>query len=246
MVAAKPTIIFIPGAWNSPAGFDVVRQLLESKGFPTAAVAHPSAGAEPPNQTLSDDVANLRATLVHETGQGKDIVLVAHSYGGFVASDAAEGYGLIQRKAENKKGGIVAILYIAAFIGNKGMTITDLAGGDLPPFMHLDGSYCRLIGGAEILYNDLSPEDQEIRVSELVHTSSSVFGSPISYEPWHTIPCSYLICERDNALPLSAQEAIVNLAGKLKTFHCDSSHCPFLSMPERVVEVLESMSKEQC
>ncbi|KAE8138649.1 Alpha/beta hydrolase fold-1 [Aspergillus pseudotamarii] len=246
MATTKPTIVFVPGAWSSPAGFDVVRRLLESQGVPTAAVAHPSTGVEPPSQTLSDDVANLRASLEHETGQGREVILVAHSYGGFVASDAAEGYGLAQRKAVNRKGGIIAILYIAAFLGNKGMTITDLAGGSLPPFMQLDGLYCRMIGEADVLFNGLDPQDQETRVSELVHTASAVFRSPISYEPWHTVPCYYLICEGDNAVPPSAQEAIVQTAGKMKTYRCDSSHCPFLSVPEKVVEVLESMIQEQC
>jgi hypothetical protein len=72
----------------------------------------------------------------------------------------------------------------------------------------------------------------------------------VSVEPWHTIPSAYLLCKKDNAIPLPAQEGMVAMAqqkapGSFDLVEtCDASHSPFLSMPETVAQFLIKASGE--
>lgn len=87
----KPTIVLVPGAWATPTFYTQLSSNLSEKGLTTETVAHPSAGAEPPTKTLDDDVSNLRSTLERLVNFGGDVIVVAHSYGGLVASGAVQG-----------------------------------------------------------------------------------------------------------------------------------------------------------
>jgi pimeloyl-ACP methyl ester carboxylesterase len=93
-----PTILFIPGAWCPPIVFNPLRDCLNSKGITSAAVALPSVDANPPTTTLDDDITHLRTKLLTLIDAGTEIILVAHSYGGVVASGAAEGLTCMNAK----------------------------------------------------------------------------------------------------------------------------------------------------
>jgi pimeloyl-ACP methyl ester carboxylesterase len=135
---SKPTIVFAPGAWHTPDCFDVVREQLHQRGWETEAVAYPSVGAEPPIKGLADDTAALRATLQKLADNGKEIVLIVHSYGGLVGQNAVEGLGFKQRQAAGKQGGVINLVYMAAFVVPKGATIKELLGGQFLPWMRFD------------------------------------------------------------------------------------------------------------
>lgn len=135
MAAQQPTILFIPGAWHFPAGFNAVRELLKPLGYPTEAVAHPSIGAEPPNTTLDDDIANTRAEILKLVEAGKKVVVVAHSYGGIVGSSAVEDLGFNQRKAIGKEGGVINFVYMAAFALPKGCSPRYVFRDTVAPWM---------------------------------------------------------------------------------------------------------------
>ncbi len=140
-MAAKPTIVFSIGAWLMPPAFTTIQNKLAERGIPSEVPAHPSIGAEPPNKTLSDDVASFRAVLsklVEE--QRKDVVVVGHSYGGVVASCAVEGLAKDARNAAGKEGGVIRIVYMAAFALDKGTSLLDMLGGQPLPWMEIDVS----------------------------------------------------------------------------------------------------------
>lgn len=103
----QPLVFFVPGAWHYPACFDGVRARLEKLGYPTETIAHASIGEEPPVKNHVEDIANLRVALKTLVDAGKDVVVVAHSYGGIVASTAVEGLGFPERRRDGKKGGII-------------------------------------------------------------------------------------------------------------------------------------------
>lgn len=140
-MAPKPTVLFSIGAWITPATFDAVRAKLAEKGIPSEAPAHPSIGAEPPNKTLADDTASLRSVLTQLVEvEGKDVVVVGHSYGGVVASCAVEGLAKTDRKAAGQEGGVVRIIYLAAFALDKGQSLLDMLGGQYLPWMEVEVS----------------------------------------------------------------------------------------------------------
>lgn len=118
--SAKPTILFVPGAWHLPVGFDVVRGQLQAIGYPTEAVAHPSVGEEPPKSNLLDDSANLRAAIEKLANEGKQVVVITHSYGGVVGSCAVENLGFSQRKAAGKKGGVIQYVKLSSDVSFPG------------------------------------------------------------------------------------------------------------------------------
>jgi pimeloyl-ACP methyl ester carboxylesterase len=85
-----------------------------------------------------EDAAALRSTLERLADEGKEIVLVVHSYGGFVGQNAVEGLGLKQRQAVSKKGGVIIFVYLASFVVPKGGSIKVMLGGQYLPWMQLD------------------------------------------------------------------------------------------------------------
>ncbi|EER27591.1 hypothetical protein CPC735_029270 [Coccidioides posadasii C735 delta SOWgp] len=92
--STNPTIVLVHGAWRSPECFDSLRKVLEDRGYPTEAPGHPSVGAEPPTKTLEDDVINMQIVLNRLIeDEGKEGVLVGHSYGGTVRATLFYGLG---------------------------------------------------------------------------------------------------------------------------------------------------------
>lgn len=85
------TVVLVPGAWHLPTCFDQLRQELRALGIDSMAVANPSVEDCQPPKNLTHDVASLHALLARLADEGKRITLVAHSYGGIVASGAARG-----------------------------------------------------------------------------------------------------------------------------------------------------------
>lgn len=85
------------------------------------------------------------------------------------------------------------------------------------------------------------PLEEAIGYSKhLTHTSASVFASPSSFEPWaNGVPCAFIFCELDKALPLPVQQQMASQLGpNATTYSLQAGHCPFLSMPEQLRDVV--------
>ncbi|KAL4901294.1 hypothetical protein BDW74DRAFT_187748 [Aspergillus multicolor] len=238
----NPTIIFSIGAWITPPTFDAIRARLSERGIPSETPAHPSIGAEPPNKTLADDVASLRSVLQKLVEvEGKDVVVVGHSYGGVVASCAVEGLAKADREAAGQEGGVSRIAYLAAFALDKGQSLLGMLGGQYLPWMEVNGDFVHCNAGPQAAFHDLALEEQQKWSSKLEHTSRAVFLGASTYEPWHCIPSTYIFCEEDQALPLQFQEMMAAKLGPDLTYRLKSSHSPFLSMPDQLADVLEDL-----
>ena len=108
---SNPTIVLVHGAFASPAGWDGVAAALHKDGYQTAT---PALGLA----SVSDDVAIVRSTLDSIPG---DKILVGHSYGGFVITNAASG-----------RSDVRGLVYTAAYVPDHGETITSLSVGFKP------------------------------------------------------------------------------------------------------------------
>ncbi|KAJ5585512.1 uncharacterized protein N7459_005312 [Penicillium hispanicum] len=243
MSPEKPTILFIPGAWHLPDVFDAVRACLALSGYPTAAPALPSVGAEPPDKRLADDISFVAGELEALCNQGKKVVVVAHSYGGIVGASAVEHLEYAQRQAAGQQGGVIMLVYMSAFVISQGISLLQMFGGNYLPWMHLRGNYCTTSSQNIVFYHDLAPDAQKKWISRLTHTSRAVFEDIVPYEPWHTLPCMYIFCEDDRALPVSMQEDMAARLGDYTSYRCDSSHSPFLSVPGQVAEACQLAAK---
>jgi alpha-beta hydrolase superfamily lysophospholipase len=130
----KPQIVVIPGAWHGPIYFEKLQSMLEKAGYTIHVRQLASTGNSQPVKSLDDDIALVRSLVEEAIGDGNDVVVVAHSYGGIVAGSALEGLGKTQREAAGLRGGIVRCGYMSAFIVPKGVSVMDKLGGKPLPW----------------------------------------------------------------------------------------------------------------
>ncbi|KAE8154362.1 Alpha/beta hydrolase fold-1 [Aspergillus avenaceus] len=240
-MSTKPTMVLVPGAWSTPSFYSSLQSLLVNRGFQVLVTQHASTGAEPPTKTLNDDVSCLRATLRELCDAGNDVLVLAHSYGGIVSSVAVEGLEKPLRQAHGKKGGVIMITYMVAFVIPPGLSLVQASGGQLMPWIKDEGGYAYNTIGPDGAFNDLAASEQEHWMKQLTHASTPVFYGAASHEPWRVIPTAYILAEEDRLLPLVIQEHMVETLGTTRTYRLQSSHHPFLSMPGKVVDIVDEL-----
>ncbi|KAJ5889047.1 hypothetical protein N7495_009088 [Penicillium taxi] len=240
----KPIFVLVPGAWHTADGFDVVRDLLQKRGFESVAVATPSVGSTDIKTGLYADIGYTRGIIYDLVAKGRKVIIVGHSYGGSVSSGAAEGLGWAERSKNGLSGGVISVVWLSAFVTQKGQVNLDLLGGNwLPWMLPNDDGYIYSSQQEAIFYHDMTAEEQQSAISKLLPQPRRCFLEPITYESWHDIPSFFIFCDQDAALPLPFQEAFAAILKNPGTFHIESSHSPFFSVPEKVVEGLEQAEK---
>lgn len=138
--SSKPTILFVHGSWHNPAHFGPVRAIFEVAGFPTECPAQPSYNASPEEMPdpLAKDVEAVTNALAALIDQGREVLVVLHSYGGVVGTQAVhERFGVAHRRWNGLRGGVTQLLYMAAFVLPEGESLVSALGGQLPPFIEV-------------------------------------------------------------------------------------------------------------
>lgn len=149
-----PIYVFVPGAWHTPDTFDGIRALLSKRRHDSEAIALPSVGAaEPTKSGLHDDIAHTNGVLRAMAEQGRQIVVVTHSYGGMVGAGAVEGLGYAQRSKAGQPGGVIMMVWLAAFVTPKGKSVIDMLGGNWLPWMLLSVCICCYSGLSSHLFH---------------------------------------------------------------------------------------------
>ncbi|TVY50477.1 hypothetical protein LCER1_G006877 [Lachnellula cervina] len=140
MAEFKPTFLIVPGAWHPSSCYKTLAAHLKAAQFPVLIATHPSLNsAEPSTATTTQDAQAVREILLPLIDdQGKNIVLLTHSYGGVSGSAAAYGLSTASRAKAGKKGGILGIACIAAWRVPEGERLVDMLGGSDPPWLLRD------------------------------------------------------------------------------------------------------------
>jgi pimeloyl-ACP methyl ester carboxylesterase len=117
------TLFFVPGLWEGPTVFTQVSKVLSSPphNFNTHLASLRSTGTQSPgNPSMKDDIIALRSVIKNlvEVAQ-KEVVLVLHSAGGFLGSEAMMGYDRKAREAQGLKGGVRGIVFVAGAVAPK-------------------------------------------------------------------------------------------------------------------------------
>ena len=137
-MAAKPTFVLVPGSFHPAETYDHLVPLLQAAGYSTQSTSLPSALSDP-DAGLQTDVVHLRDTLLCPlVEEGKQIVLVLHSYAGFPGALAIEGLGQRERASQGLGGGVLGVVFVAALVPVEGMSLVDAVGGALPPWMEIN------------------------------------------------------------------------------------------------------------
>ncbi|KAJ6114829.1 alpha/beta-hydrolase [Penicillium sp. IBT 16267x] len=240
MSAEKPTIVLIPGAWHAGSTYEPVAALLRAQGYPAETLTLLSAGG-PPSTSVAEDAEHIRKTLEPLIEQGKEVVLALHSYSGVPGSECVKGLTRKELEAQGKKGGIVAMVFVAAFLLPAGQSIDSFLPGGAGGIVKIeDDNKCYMLNPAERFYNDLDEETTNKHLAKLMHQAWPTFKDPLTHEGYRDVPSTYLLCEKDGAIPFEAQKFMASYPGEgvLKVHTCAAGHSPMLSMPQVVADVI--------
>lgn len=117
----------------------------------------------------------------------------------------------------------------------------DMLGGKPLPWFIISDNETRVNANTpeEVFYDDLSADEAKKTADILLHHSYKCFATKLTYPAYKDIPTTYQYCKKDSALPIFAQEKMVEdaraLGVQIDTDTFDASHSPFLSMPDAVI-----------
>jgi len=128
-----PTIVLVPGAWHSPQHYSALIDNLKAQSFQVVTDRLPSVGSKTPReQSVSKDADFIQNHLLLPIlDSGKDVLLLMHSYGGCPGADAAKGLSKAERKAAGKKGGIIGLVFMCAFVAAEGDSLLSKLPGQV-------------------------------------------------------------------------------------------------------------------
>ncbi|KAL2210918.1 alpha/beta-hydrolase [Sarocladium strictum] len=246
-----PTLVFVPGAWHKPSCYDkVIAILQESYGLKCTAITLPST-LDNPSATFKDDLDVAREAISTEINEGRDVVLIAHSYGGMVANSAIKGFArpsnTVTSEATPSTGHVIGLILIASGFTLTGMAFMDPFLGYPPPAWRVNKTtgYAEIVvNPRQFFYHDVPTEEAEYRVSQLTTQSlKSLFeGAEHAYAGWRDVPAWYIGTIEDQGLPVVAQRINVGFAREMGTHvehrELQTSHSPFLSRPKETASLL--------
>ena len=230
---AKPTIVFVHGDWADGSGWSSEVAQLQQLGYTVRVPANPLRGP-------TEDAAYIASFLNSIAGP---IVLVAHSYGGFVITNAATGNPNVK-----------ALVYVDAFIPDLGQKFTDLAagscvGGDPTKtfsFVPIPGGVDLYLqsapnppypGFAQCFANGVEVAQIPVLWAEQRPASINEFSEVSGPPAWTTIPSWDLIGTEDHVIPEADQRAMAATAhSHISTF--DAGHLGLITMPDAVVDIV--------
>ena len=228
---AKPTIVLVHGAFADSSSWNRVVTILEKDGYPVLAVANPLRGVKTDGAYVAGVVKNVKGS----------VVLVGHSYGGSVISEAAA-------EAENVK----ALVFVAAFAPEKGESAVDLSGkfpgSTLAPTL---AEPVILPGGQKDLYIEQSkfPDqfaaDVPILTARLMAVAQrpitdAALAEPAREEAWKSIPSWFIFGGADRNIPPKALRWMADRAKSRKTVAVEgASHVVMISHPGEVAKLVE-------
>ncbi|GGK20400.1 hypothetical protein GCM10011583_60370 [Streptomyces camponoticapitis] len=210
----NPIILLVHGAWHGAWCWEKLVPELTDQGWRVLTVDLPSASSDPANTAgMYDDARAIRRCL---DGVDAPVTVLAHSYGGLPATEAAATATNVSR-----------LVYLAAFQLDEGDSLASQSGGQLPTGD--TGILPVPEDPAKHFYGDAVSEDADRAARRLVPQTVKSFSESLTEPVWKTVPSSYIICEQDEILPPALQEAMAARADR--SYRLSSSHSPFLSMP---------------
>jgi pimeloyl-ACP methyl ester carboxylesterase len=220
----RSTVVLVHGAWHGAWCWDEVVDRLSADGLAVVAMDLPSVVS---GGDLYDDARALREVLDDTPG---DKVVVGHSYGGIVITEGAAG-------AEDAR----HLVYLTAFMLDEGESLASIVGTTPPDWQIVapDGKTMTVDGAQQVFYNTCPPEVADAAAARLRPHTTASFVEPVRSVAWRDVPSTYVICNRDQAIPVPAQEAMSARAGS--THRLESDHSPFLTDPDAVARLIRAV-----
>jgi pimeloyl-ACP methyl ester carboxylesterase len=221
--SAKPTIVLVHGGFVDGSGWEGVYNILRKDGYSVAIVQNPTI-------SLAGDVAATRAVIAEQSGP---VILVGHSYGGVVITEAGN----------DPK--VIALVYIAAFAPDNGESVASLIknpvpGAPVPPilpprdgFLYLDKAKFAASFAA-----DVDAKRAAFMAESQVPWGLDALNGAVSNASWKNKPSWYLVATDDRMIPPDAQRFMSKRAGSTVA-ETPGSHALYVSRPAPVAAVIK-------
>jgi pimeloyl-ACP methyl ester carboxylesterase len=221
--AAAAAVVLVHGGFVDGSGWEDVYKILKKDGYTVSIVQNPTS-------SLLDDVAATKRILAR---QKLPVILVGHSYGGAVITEAGNDPR------------VAGLVYIAAFAPDKGESVASLikdppAGAPVPPILPPQDGY--LLLDAEkfpaSFAADVAADKAAFMADSQVPWGVAALNGTITEPAWKTKPSWYLIATDDKMIPPPAQHFMSKRAGST-VVEVKGSHAVYVSKPQAVVALIE-------
>ncbi|TKA60124.1 hypothetical protein B0A49_13170 [Cryomyces minteri] len=216
----KPTIVYVPGAWHNHHAYDPTTALLDAAGYKTHGVDLVSPGSPPPFKTC--------AVVVQVGGEWCAVSL------------SADDDQVLRKRRTTRE-------HSAALTSPCTTSSTNTKADDRSTLTP-QGEYLYCADPHQIFYNDLSASTAAALAAQLTHHPSATFDARTTHAGWRHIPTTYVLCEKDNAIPVQGQDALVQQArgvgAEIVEVRLDASHSPMISQPEAVAAAVRRAAGE--
>ena len=226
-VSGVNNVVLVHGGFVDGSGWEGVYKALKKNGYAVTIVQNATT-------SLADDVATTNRAIALQNGP---VILVGHSYGGAVITEAGN---------DPKVAGLV---YIAAFAPDRGESVSTLIkdpvpGAPVPPIMPPVDGYLLLDKAkfAASFAGDVSPEEAAFMADSQVPWGVNALGGTISEPAWRTKPSWYLLTTDDKMIPAAAQRLMSKRAGAT-VVEVKGSHAIYVSQPQAVASLIEKAAK---
>ena len=222
------SVVLVHGGFVDGSGWERVYKILRKDRIPVGVVQHPTL-------SLADDVAATKRTIAAQDGP---VILVGHSYGGAVITEAGN---------DPKVAGLV---YIAAFAPDKGESVNSLIkdpppGAPVPPILPPKDGFLFLDREkfAAAFAGDVDAETAAFMADSQVPWGVAALDGTISQPAWKSKPSWYLVTTDDKMIPPPAQRLMSKRAGST-VVEVAASHSVYVSQPMAVATLIAKAIKE--
>jgi pimeloyl-ACP methyl ester carboxylesterase len=219
--------VLVHGGFVDGSGWEGVYKALKKDGYTVAIVQNPTI-------SLADDVAVTKRAIAAQNGP---VILVGHSYGGVVITEAGN---------DPKVAGLV---YITAFAPDKGESVSSLLkdpppGAPVPPILPPQDGYLFLDKAKfpAAFAGDVSPEEAAFMADSQVAWGLEALSGAITQPAWRAKPSWYLVSTEDKMIPPDAQRAMSKRAGST-VVEVKGSHAVYVSQPQAVASLIVQAAK---
>jgi pimeloyl-ACP methyl ester carboxylesterase len=222
-----PSIVLVHGGFVDGSGWEGVYNILKKDGYSVGVVQNPTT-------SLADDVATTRRVIAEQKGP---VILVGHSYGGAVITEAGN----------DPK--VIGLVYITAFAPDKGESVASLIkdpppGAPVPPILPPKDGFLLLDKEKfpASFAGDVEKGKAAFMADSQVPWGVEALSGAISEPAWKNKPSWYLLVTDDRMIPIAAQRLMAKRAGST-TAEVGGSHAIYVSQPKSVAEIILKAAK---
>jgi len=224
---AVKNIVLVHGGFVDGSGWQGVYKALKKNGYKVTVVQNSTT-------SLAEDVATTKRAIATQDGP---VILVGHSYGGAVITEAGNDPR------------VVGLVYIAAFAPDRGESVSLLIksappGAPVPPILPPVDGYLMLDKAKfpASFAGDVSPEEAAFMADSQVPWSVNALGGAVTEPAWKAKPSWYLLTTEDRMIPPDAQRQMSKRAGAT-VVEVKGSHAVYVSQPQAVAHIIEAAAK---